>query len=152
MKKNLFYVAAILGLCLVLIGCSTNTNPGTNPDPAGSSGDTQATLPFPSEAAATTGSTPATAVLDPSPAGQAQQALNDLQTSLQTVDASLSSTAAQSAGTSLGSADTSQIEQALTDLQNSLQDTDVSTQASSGTSLDQALANLQATLQAQITP
>ena len=131
MKKNLLYATDILGLGLVLMGCQMISNPRTNPNPAGASGSTQ---PAPES---TTGVT----VQDQSAAGQVNQSLNDLQSTL------------QSDGANVNPVDTSGIDQSLNDLQNSLQGTDVPTPAvAPADTLDQDLNNLQQTLQAQPAP
>jgi hypothetical protein len=131
MKKNLLYAAAILAVGLLLVGCQMISNPRSNPNPGGTPGISQ---PAP-------GSTTLATVQDQSAAGQVDQSLNDLQSTL------------QADGANVNPVDTSGIDQSLNDLQNSLQGTDVPTPGPvPADTLDQDLNNLQKTLQAQPAP
>jgi hypothetical protein len=141
MKKNLLYAAAILGLGFLLMGCQSTSNPRTNPNPAGTSGNTQPAIESTTGTTFQDQSTPGAAALDQSTAGQVNQSLNDLQSTL------------QSDGVNVNPVDTSGIDQSLNDLQNSLQGTDVPTPAPApADALDQDLNNLQQTLQSQPAP
>ncbi|HVM70246.1 MAG TPA: hypothetical protein VMT91_00700 [Anaerolineales bacterium] len=86
-------------------------------------------------------STPAAGMANQSDAGQTEQSIDDLQSTL------------QFEGTSVNSVDTSQIDQILNDMENSLQSTDAPTPTpDQSDSIDQELNNLQQTLQAQAAP
>ncbi|MGA2489308.1 MAG: hypothetical protein ABSF99_03845 [Anaerolineales bacterium] len=128
MRKNLFKAAILLGLSLLLMSCQVNTNPQTNSKPAGSPGKTQSVPQATSTSAA----------LDQSAVNQAEQSLNDLQNTLQSID------------TNVNSVNITQIDQSLNDLQNSLAATDVPIPTPD--TLDQDLNSLQQTLQAQPMP
>jgi len=131
MKRKLLFGAVGLGLALVLISCRFTGNPPTNPTPVSASANNQPTAQV----------TPAIATLDQSAAGQTDQSLNDLESTLQAED------------NGPDAIDSAQLDQTLNDLENSLQGTDVPTLAPTPSdTLDQDLDNLQQTLQALPTP
>ncbi len=130
MNKKLIFTVTVLGAGLLMVGCQLGSKLNSSTQASGN-GSTNPAVAQP----ALTGSP-----LDAS-AGQIDQAISDMQSTLQALD------------TGNGSVDSSQVDQALNDLTGTLQSTDASIPTvAPGDTIDQDLNSLQQTLQAETVP